>query len=1779
MAVLGRVLYGSQQRVDLADMLSESSYTGGDFKYLIKSLTENSMILKGFEIIDAPLSIGTTGVSVKVSDSVVYCPSSTAGSFYYGLPEGNVLSVPLVPELRLNATNYIYLVLTTEGKAQDSRAYWDVDLNGGAGGEFNQDVNTESVLKATLGVSVSTFPEGSIPLCKVMMGATVITSITDCRNMMFRLGSGGINPDPFASYAWKSEPSSTYSRNETPVTITSSAAPDPFKGGDKNISSMKEWMDSVMTKLLEISGTTFWYEPTASISLPSLFDDSLGSTIKSKGQWLHSGTTPGLVTWSEDILYKKINDPRDIIIRANPSSGAQLANEQVLYIKMERDDAINNVNSPVDWTLGSVFVSAVAGSFTLLSKGDWIKKQSDDASLYYRVEETYSGLAGAGTSGVASNVAQSVRLSSVYVGVTETAVAQRTKGEFKQSPAQYTIADRNNSTLFAAGGDAYWLAIRSDSILNIGSIDTVFFSGTVNISDSDGTKAKLTFPSAHSLNDGELIVLGNAGSYNGTFEVDIVSSTEAYITTSFVTNPSGVDASWAVVTTSARTNGYSYILESADHGFNSGETVAISGTATAYDTYQSGRYILAVRTSTSFQIPYNANTPDVSGLGLASVAKVILRTEFGSISVVQGQNVDIGGDIQNLMDFIGMESLAQSSPDYQIPGDTAGSTLLAGSQNYNSDINDSLTKRVSRLTGMMADRVQDRGLGLHGRVTFRNETLASDQIVTLSGSLVLSKPGSPNQTITLPSSVTLAANTALVATLSREGSSAITTAIESLGSPYLLAENKLILLSRFSSTEVYSWNGSKIVNSASFTIGQLEDSQSKNITIHDEAGVRLDPLLYIFSYISSLVNIQVIIPGSTNNLINTAAINALSSATRTIPDNSCAWIRVNRRVAKTFTTITTSTTYQDSDSTGAIYITPITSVPIDQDIVVLYINKAGALLEPKTTRPNSNIYEEDKAVLATPPSNDNELLGPVTSPALITLPFDSRNFEEIQYYVVGSGQLELYLNGQKLRAGNDWTEVGATGSISNQIQIQQDLVIGDNLTFRIGSTGAVYFSPSPPSSATLQQVYDNGNVINVSTGTPVTINGTSGKLLVINGDVDITGVIDPKGIQFSRESSDPLGSGSDGLWVDNAGHLVQKRGASPSIDITESITNPSSFIIAGDGLGFTSSILDIKTESTSGIAISSDKVTLVKDAAGAITGNSSTGIKVNLEPSNASLQISTNQLSLKRDGAGAIVSGASGVFVQLESSNPSLQISSNQLGAKLNPAGAVISGATGLGVQLESSNPSLQISSNRVGAKLNPAGAIVSGSNGLGLNIDTSLQIAGNVLSVSNVGTILTDLTNNTGGIISAGVPVAADTTTGYFILASAATLGTAQRYIGITYQSIANGSVGKVQIGGLANVPGGSFVIGQPVYLDVTSGLFSNSTPTTTGAAILMVGIATATTQFVMSTYVIGVKGNVYEESKTLIAPISSGGTLTLPVDSRDGSSAQNYRVGSGDLEVFLNGQKLRVTDDYLELGTPGTFSVTIQTQQDLVIDDLISYRVAPTQTSFGGGSLSDPMTSAGDLIYRNPSNATTRLGAGSTGQVLSITAPGIVGWVNNVAGFADPMSTAGDLIYKNSSNVTTRLGIGAPGQVLSVTGSGVVSWSSPAAVVQEILLENNTGSTIATFIPVRANLSGDMDLIDVAVESSALAVVGITKVSIPNATAGSMVTSGRLENISGGFAFGEVIYVSKTGGLTSTKPADGVGGFVVGDMVIKLGVTTKNQTVPTNKDLIIQVQIMGIL
>ncbi len=92
---------------------------------------------------------------------------------------------------------------------------------------------------------------------------------------------------------------------------------------------------------------------------------------------------------------------------------------------------------------------------------------------------------------------------------------------------------------------------------------------------------------------------------------------------------------------------------------------------------------------------------------------------------------------------------------------------------------------------------------------------------------------------------------------------------------------------------------------------------------------------------------------------------------------------------------------------------------------------------------------------------------------------------------------------------------------------------------------------------------------------------------------------------------------------------------------------------------------------------------------------------------------------------------------------------------------------------------------------------------------------------------------------------------------------------------------------------------------------------------------------------------------------------------------------------------------------------------------------------------ALTNPMTTIGDMVYNNTFNQTDRLPIGTDGQVLTVRADGIPGWLEPVPGFADPMQSPGDMIYRNGSNSTVRFPIGTPGQGLIVGASGVPIWN----------------------------------------------------------------------------------------------------------------------------------------
>lgn len=131
----------------------------------------------------------------------------------------------------------------------------------------------------------------------------------------------------------------------------------------------------------------------------------------------------------------------------------------------------------------------------------------------------------------------------------------------------------------------------------------------------------------------------------------------------------------------------------------------------------------------------------------------------------------------------------------------------------------------------------------------------------------------------------------------------------------------------------------------------------------------------------------------------------------------------------------------------------------------------------------------------------------------------------------------------------------------------------------------------------------------------------------------------------------------------------------------------------------------------------------------------------------------------------------------------------------------------------------------------------------------------------------------------------------------------------------------------------------------------------------------------------------------------------------------------------------------EHVDPATPpsGHWRIFIDTDNILKkIDD------AGTVTSLESDvGFADPMTTRGDIILRNASNVTARLGRGSAGQVLTSDGTDL-SWQTPSSGFADPMTSRGDIIVRNSSNATARLPIGSSGKVLSSDGTDI-SWQTP--------------------------------------------------------------------------------------------------------------------------------------
>jgi hypothetical protein len=200
-----------------------------------------------------------------------------------------------------------------------------------------------------------------------------------------------------------------------------------------------------------------------------------------------------------------------------------------------------------------------------------------------------------------------------------------------------------------------------------------------------------------------------------------------------------------------------------------------------------------------------------------------------------------------------------------------------------------------------------------------------------------------------------------------------------------------------------------------------------------------------------------------NTAIQVAALAQAAFASTFYPDFSAA-VRPNPNddtVRVTNTSAGTCTNAVNFNMNAPFAITIVQNgtgqgnfIVSDGDNLTKAIKKLDAAFGAILASLDSPSYDEPVDIVASGETPPTSLNGPVTVGTIIDLPPNTRMANITQYYTVGRGSLQVFLNGAYQRLGVDWAEVGTAGTASSQIQILLQLEVGDSLEFRISSGGA-----------------------------------------------------------------------------------------------------------------------------------------------------------------------------------------------------------------------------------------------------------------------------------------------------------------------------------------------------------------------------------------------------------------------------------------------------------------------------------------------------------------------------------------------------------------------------------------------------------------------------------------------------------------------------------------------------------------------------------------------------
>lgn len=424
MAILSRVNYLSQQRLDLQHMIANDSFNAFDlraFSYILNGLEKN-YVVRGLEV----TALNGFTITVKVANCLILFPLDNEASFFYGLPDAadEILNVP-------PSTEKVFLEAFLERVTDTpvTGAFFDpsnTNDQNPAGQEFNASVDFQSIVKLQLRYNTEGFSVDAIPIAIFRTSSTNVVDISDARDLFFRLGNGGALPNPYKKYPW----SSTRVENAIPASsiyLNQFTPQNPYYYQDANgaindkaLTNMKDWMDAVMTLIAEMKGTASWYTPIAGKTIPNLlflnpnataFVPSIDGRTLSwsvnefnegflQSRSAVSGSSPlsltmnyGPIKWEMGGTFIDAFTNRGY---SNADFTAKIPDNAAFFVKLDREKVPTEASgNSVKWGVETlliptppaqnVTVSGQEGDFIGIALGDYVRKLGDDYYQYNRV--------------------------------------------------------------------------------------------------------------------------------------------------------------------------------------------------------------------------------------------------------------------------------------------------------------------------------------------------------------------------------------------------------------------------------------------------------------------------------------------------------------------------------------------------------------------------------------------------------------------------------------------------------------------------------------------------------------------------------------------------------------------------------------------------------------------------------------------------------------------------------------------------------------------------------------------------------------------------------------------------------------------------------------------------------------------------------------------------------------------------------------------------------------------------------------------------------------------------------------------------------------------------------------------------------------------------------------------------------------------------------------------------------------------------------------------------